>query len=34
LTHVLHNFFFNYIWYHLNCKNPAAKEHHVPCPVM
>jgi hypothetical protein len=24
-THVLH------IWDHLNCKNPAAKEHHLPC---
>jgi hypothetical protein len=31
-THVLHNFFFNYIWYHLNyCKNPAAKYDHLPC---
>ncbi len=24
-THVLHNFFFNYIWYHLNCKNDCTK---------
>jgi hypothetical protein len=30
-THVLHNFSFNYIWYHLNCKNPAAKDDHLPC---
>jgi hypothetical protein len=24
-THVLH------VWDHLNCKNLAAKEHHLPC---
>ncbi len=31
-TYALHNFFFYFIWYHLNyCKNPAVKEHHLPC---